>query len=113
MTVVVAFEVGRIAGLLERRFPGACVWWGERTGSWWAVTRDRHGQHCLLEAASPAEMARRLEIVRGPRMTEMRFRTNRASPEGRARPVRVRPPRPAAPPRRPGLLRRLLLRWAF
>ncbi|XVQ11310.1 hypothetical protein ACQP1W_01680 [Spirillospora sp. CA-255316] len=104
MTVVVAFEVGRIAGLLERRFPGACVWWGERTGSWWAVTRDRHGRDRLLEAASPAEIARRLEIVRGPRMTEMRFRTNRASAEGRAR---AAPPR-ASRPVRVGLLRRLL-----
>nr|BFE31752.1 hypothetical protein GCM10010200_040030 [Actinomadura rugatobispora] len=100
--VRVEFEVGRIVVLLERRFPGARVWWGARTGSWWAVAADRHGRDSLVEAASPAEMARRLEIVRGPQVIQMRFRTDRASAEGRGRPV---PPRA---PRRRGLIRRLL-----
>lgn len=46
------------AGELQRRFPGACAWLGEFTGSWWALTRDRTR---LVEAATPHALGRRLE----------------------------------------------------
>lgn len=35
-------------------------WYGRATGSWWAVARDGAGRWRLVEAASPAELGRRL-----------------------------------------------------
>ncbi|WP_433466658.1 hypothetical protein [Spirillospora sp. CA-128828] len=50
----------RVAAELARRFPGCCVWLGEYTGSWWAMTGDR-----LVEAPDPATLGRLLhELTR-------------------------------------------------
>ena len=42
---------------LEHLFPGVVVWFGRRTGHWWAMLGDR-----LLEAGSPRELA---DLIRG------------------------------------------------
>ncbi|TDD59945.1 hypothetical protein E1293_46045 [Actinomadura darangshiensis] len=39
--------------------PVTC-WYGKATGSWWAVARDGAGRWRLVEAASQAELGRRL-----------------------------------------------------
>jgi len=44
-----------IAGAIEERFPGAMVWHGSATGSWWAwLPGGRFGR--FLEAASPEQL---------------------------------------------------------
>ena len=43
---------------LEARFPGAVVWYGQKTGSWWAMVR--RGRWRLVEASDPTELARTL-----------------------------------------------------
>lgn len=40
---------------LERDFPGSVVWYGEGTGSWWAMVRLRSGPR-LVEAVSADEL---------------------------------------------------------
>ncbi|GAA2398287.1 hypothetical protein GCM10010191_01250 [Actinomadura vinacea] len=35
----------RIVAELRRRFPAARAWYGEFTGAWWAIARDRSGRH--------------------------------------------------------------------
>ncbi|WP_034518046.1 hypothetical protein [Actinomadura rifamycini] len=82
----------RVAAEVARRFPGTSAWLGEATGSWWALARDRAGTCHLVEAATPAELARRLNALDVRRATP--------SPEPRhpraAAPVRtvLAPPRP-------------------
>ena len=53
---------------IARRYPGVRAWWGEHTGAWWALARDRYGRDRLVEAADPAELARRLEALGRGRM---------------------------------------------
>ncbi|MFD0900611.1 hypothetical protein [Actinomadura sediminis] len=88
----------RVAAEVARRFPGTSAWLGAATGSWWALARDRAGACHLVEAATPAELARRLNAL-GVR---------RAAPPPGPRDVRARfaaaPPAPA--PRRSGRRRR-------
>ncbi|WP_433476694.1 hypothetical protein ACQPZP_06345 [Spirillospora sp. CA-142024] len=109
----------RVAAELARRFPGCCVWLGEYTGSWWAMTGDR-----LVEAPDPATLGRLLhELTRRAHAGRYASLQNRTA--GRGAPPPSRASRPAVhsrPPtrrqavrarrieRRPrgGLLRRLL-----
>ncbi|MEW2356264.1 hypothetical protein [Spirillospora sp. NPDC029432] len=98
----------RVLAELTRRFPGVCAWRGEYTGSWWAVVRDRYGRDRLIEAASPAELGRRLEEL-GRWRGVPRYARTPAPP--RPRPAPSRPPRGPArqtPPKRRSLLRRML-----
>ena len=48
---------------LQRRFPGSSVWFGQHTFHWWAVMPGA-GWWVLLEAATPMELARRMDAVR-------------------------------------------------
>ncbi|TDD70890.1 hypothetical protein E1293_34225 [Actinomadura darangshiensis] len=43
------------ARTLQEQFPGVRVWYGEATGSWWAMVPLRGGPR-LLEAPSPQEL---------------------------------------------------------
>jgi hypothetical protein len=61
----VDIDPDRVIAELRRRFPGARAWWGEFTGAWWAISRDRTGRHRLVEAPDPAELGRRLESLGG------------------------------------------------
>ncbi|MFC5750403.1 hypothetical protein [Actinomadura rugatobispora] len=81
----------RIVAELRRRFPGARAWYGEYTGAWWAITRDRSGRDRLVEASDPAELGRRLEEICG----RMAPRLSRAAPL-RPEPSPSRAPRSAA-----------------
>lgn len=54
-------DVVRVAAGVARRFPGTSAWLGKHSGSWWAITRDRTGADHLVEAATPAELVRRLD----------------------------------------------------
>ncbi|HEY8481682.1 MAG TPA: hypothetical protein VIL71_17790 [Spirillospora sp.] len=40
---------------LQEQFPGVRVWYGEATGSWWAMVPTRSGPR-LLEASSPQQL---------------------------------------------------------
>lgn len=51
------------AAMLRRRFPGASVWHGEHTGSWWAM---HPAVARLVEAASLGELAFALRAALGP-----------------------------------------------
>jgi hypothetical protein len=44
-------------GVLTRRFPGLMIWYGERTGSWWALVPPPAGWR-LVEASNPDELTR-------------------------------------------------------
>jgi hypothetical protein len=46
---------------LRRSFPGLCMWWGEYSGSLWALLPDR-----LVEAKTAADLARQLYGILGP-----------------------------------------------
>lgn len=107
-----------IAAELCRRFPGVRAWLGGATGTWWAIARDRTGHHRLLEAATPAELGRRLEDLGGRRLPQY-ARTRETSAATGPTPARPRAPRRAVPSHRPpgavegrsgrrGLVRRLL-----
>ncbi|GAA2639237.1 hypothetical protein GCM10010411_94240 [Actinomadura fulvescens] len=91
-------------GELRRRFPGVCAWFGEFTGRWWAITRDRDR---LVEAGSPAALGRRLAELTAPRRTTS-TPIGQAVPEWTPAPVTpattkrpTRPSRAAAPVTRP------------
>ncbi|MBG6091901.1 hypothetical protein [Actinomadura viridis] len=60
----VAFAVDQVILELRRRFSFVTAWYGEHTGSWWALTLDHLGRYRLVEAADPAELGRRLEDIR-------------------------------------------------
>ncbi|GLW65932.1 hypothetical protein Arub01_41760 [Actinomadura rubrobrunea] len=47
---------------LRRRFPGVMVWVGKHTMHWWAAICDNDGDR-LIEAATPAELGRRLDAA--------------------------------------------------
>jgi hypothetical protein len=49
---------------LQRRFPEASVWFGQRTFHWWAVMPWGAGW-TLLEAVTPMELAGRMAEARG------------------------------------------------
>ncbi|MFF5263958.1 hypothetical protein ACFY4C_33950 [Actinomadura viridis] len=60
----VALNIDQVIFELRRRFPRVTAWYGEHTGSWWALTLDYLGRFQLVEAADPAELGRRLEDIR-------------------------------------------------
>jgi hypothetical protein len=53
----VGVRIDQVRRDLEHLFPGVVVWFGRRTGHWWAMLGDR-----LLEAGSPRELA---DMIRG------------------------------------------------
>lgn len=103
---------------LQRRYPDLCIWWGEYTGSIWALLPDQ-----LVEAKNALDLARRIDAIR----ERSALRRTAARDVQRARPLprtphgawadrsrqtspaarRHRPTAAAARQRRDGLLRRL------
>lgn len=49
---------------LQRRFPGASVWFGQHTFRWWAMMPGSTGW-MLLEAMTPMQLADRMAEARG------------------------------------------------
>lgn len=43
---------------LRRRYPGMCIYWGEYTGSLWALLPDQ-----LVEAKNASDLARRIDSI--------------------------------------------------
>ncbi|TDC70574.1 hypothetical protein E1200_04885 [Actinomadura sp. GC306] len=43
---------------LRRRYPGMCIYWGEYTGSLWALLPDH-----LVEAKNASDLARRIDSI--------------------------------------------------
>jgi hypothetical protein len=52
------------ARALQETFPGVRVWYGEATGSWWAMVPLRDGPR-LLEAQTPQRLREEIMSVRG------------------------------------------------
>ncbi|RFS85690.1 hypothetical protein D0T12_11865 [Actinomadura spongiicola] len=48
---------------LQEQFPGVRVWFGEATGSWWAMVPMRTGPR-LVEAPTPQELREELMSLR-------------------------------------------------
>ena len=44
---------------LQRRYPGLCCWWGEYTGSLWALLPDQ-----LVEAKTALHLSQRIDAIR-------------------------------------------------
>lgn len=44
-----------VLAILTYRFPGAVIWYGERTASWWAMVPPPAGWR-LVEAADPDQL---------------------------------------------------------
>ncbi|MFB4305311.1 hypothetical protein [Actinomadura sp. GTD37] len=53
-------DIDRVLDELRRSFPGLCMWWGEFSGSLWALLPDR-----LVEAKTGADLARQLYDILG------------------------------------------------
>ncbi|GAA0544238.1 hypothetical protein GCM10009546_02860 [Actinomadura livida] len=45
------------------QFPSATIWFGEYTGSFWALTYAQDGTPRLIEGATPQELSRRLDSL--------------------------------------------------
>ncbi|OLT30287.1 hypothetical protein BJF79_39140 [Actinomadura sp. CNU-125] len=54
-------DLDRALAELRRAFPGICIWFGEFSGSLWALLPDR-----LVEARNADGLARRLRAALGP-----------------------------------------------
>lgn len=67
---------------LRREFPGVCIWYGEASGSLWAMLPNR-----LIEAKTVADLARQLRNTVG----RPRSRTNDQPVPRRPRPSARRP----------------------
>lgn len=52
------------AARIEREFSGVWAWFGEATGSWWAMVRLPSGPR-LVEAVSPEELRKAIVYARG------------------------------------------------
>ncbi|GAA1786252.1 hypothetical protein [Actinomadura chokoriensis] len=89
----------RVVAELAKRFPGISAWLGEFTGHWWAVALDRMGSSQLVEAATPAALAKRLDEIGARQFSPPSAPTYARRPA--AAPVQAppRPVRPAAPSR--------------
>jgi hypothetical protein len=51
---------------LQKQFPGVRVWFGEATGSWWALISVRTGPQ-LLEAPTPQQLRELIMSARSRR----------------------------------------------
>ncbi|MFI0357929.1 hypothetical protein [Actinomadura sp. 9N407] len=103
----------RVVAELRRRYPGACALWGEFTGMWWALARDRSGRYRLVEAATPAELGRHLEAIlprfgRAALMTGAAVRSTPPPPRTSRSAASSTPPRRRREARRRAVGRRLL-----
>lgn len=58
-----AMRVATARGLQEQ-FPGVRVWYGEATGSWWALVPTRGGPR-LVEAPTPQQLREEIHSIRG------------------------------------------------
>lgn len=56
---------------IGEQFPVATVWFGEYTGSYWALTHAQDGTPGLVEGATPEALSRRLDF-RMPRLPQRR-----------------------------------------
>jgi hypothetical protein len=48
-------NVVQLVAVLEYRFPGVAIWYGERSGCWWAMVPPPAGWR-LVEAADPDQL---------------------------------------------------------
>jgi hypothetical protein len=53
-----------VAQQIEREFAGVCAWYGQATGSWWAMVPVR-GVPRLVEALSPQELRNAIVSAQG------------------------------------------------
>jgi hypothetical protein len=53
-----------VAAQIEREFSGVWAWYGEATGSWWAMVRLDGGAR-LVEALNPDELRNAIVHARG------------------------------------------------
>ncbi|MFV2179274.1 hypothetical protein ACFHW2_31515 [Actinomadura sp. LOL_016] len=103
-----AFDVDldRAVDDLRRESPGMCIWWGEYTGSLWALLPEG-----LIEAKNARDLAGRIQLVLGRRHSRepARHRVERRVPSARtsSNPPRAMPRRRRPPRRRVGLVDRI------
>lgn len=74
-------DLDQAVEVLRRRYPGLCIYWGEYTGSLWALLPDQ-----LVEAKNAFDLARRIEaILENPDVRSVRDRHDqREVPASRA-----------------------------
>ena len=53
-----------VAAQIEREYAGVLAWYGEATGSWWAMVRVGRGVR-LVEALNPQELCQAIRGARG------------------------------------------------
>jgi hypothetical protein len=51
-------DLDQVVDELRHRFPGICLWWGEYTGSLWAMLSGQ-----LIESKNASELARRIHTM--------------------------------------------------
>lgn len=49
---------------LREQFPGVPLWFGQHTGSWWALV-SLHGETQLIEAVNPSRLREAISNVKG------------------------------------------------
>ncbi|MFA1546476.1 hypothetical protein [Actinomadura chokoriensis] len=57
-TLAAETDLDQAVELLRRRYPDLCIYWGEYTGSLWALLPDQ-----LVEAKTAFDLARRLDAI--------------------------------------------------
>ncbi|RSN70404.1 hypothetical protein DMH08_06000 [Actinomadura sp. WAC 06369] len=110
--LVFDIDLDRAVDELRRVFPGVCLWWGEYTGSIWALLPDR-----LVEAKNARDLAVGIRslLEHDARSVECPGERPRSAAVS-AVPPRVLPRRrrtPRAAPRRGRGLAGRALAWAF
>lgn len=74
-------DLDQAVEVLRRRYPGQCIYWGEYTGSLWALLPDQ-----LVEAENAFDLARRIDaMLEHPEVRSVRDRRDqREVPASRA-----------------------------
>lgn len=91
------------ADALGRRFPGWTIWFGLRTGHWWALPPADRDVGDFLEAETPQRLIARIEVVKQAAPGRPPAPRPASSEHGRSRPSRDTRP----DVRRPSNLRRI------
>jgi hypothetical protein len=84
---------------LSQHFPGIRIWFGDFTGHYWALVRDRLGHDRLIEATSPTDLSLRLGALlarppvptRSQRRVPNEARHTKRPATGTSRPTGKRP----------------------
>ncbi|GAA4138632.1 hypothetical protein [Actinomadura keratinilytica] len=99
------------ADALSRRYPGWTIWFGPRTGRWWALPPRERDVGAFVEAETPQRLIARIEVICHAESARPAPQSAQRPPVPAAGPATWHGPRPSESPRpeprRPSNLLRL------